>query len=119
MCVTALVGAAPLISSKAVLTVAAGFLGVESYQAGAIRSFLYARGFLQQAGQISTARDTLDGPGNDDQGIGDNLTINITPTDSDGLVFARTPQQVLQIAYLNPQRTPNGFFPNGVNGTIR
>lgn len=119
VCVTALAGAAPLIQSKAVLTTAAGFLGVEAYQAGAIRSFLYARGFLQQAGQIAAARANLDGTGNDDQGIGDNATINITPTDVDGLVFARTPQQVLRIAYLNPQGQPTGFFPNGVNGTIR
>jgi hypothetical protein len=119
VCVTALAGAAPLISNKTFLANASGFLATESYQAGAIRSFLYARNFLQQAGQISAARDALDGPPVDDQGIGDNATINITPTDVDGLVFARTPQQVLRIAYLNGNGTPTGFFPNGVNGTIR
>ena len=119
VCVTALTGAAPLLQSKAVLATASGFLGVESYQAGAIRTFLASRGLFQQAGQISDARDLNDGPGDDDQGIGDGVTVNITPTDSNGLVFARTPQQVLQVAYLNPGRQPSGFFPNGVNGTIR
>lgn len=119
VCVSALAGAAPLISNKTFLASASGFLATESYQAGAIRSFLYARNFLQQAGQISSARDAVDGPQVDDQGIGDSATINITPTDVDGLVFARTPQQVLRIAYLNSNGTPTGFFPNGVNGTIR
>lgn len=119
VCVTALAGAAPLISNKTFLATASGFLATESYQAGAIRSFLYARNYLQQAGQISAARDAVDGPQVDDQGIGDNATINITPTDIDGLVFARTPQQVLRVAYLNANGTPTGFFPNGLNGTIR
>jgi hypothetical protein len=119
VCVTALTGAAPLVQSKQVLTVAAGFLGVESYQAGAIRTFLASRGFFAQAGAISAARAKLDGVGNDDQGIGDASSINITPTDVNGLAFARTPQEVLKIAYLNPQGTPTGFFPMGLNGTIR
>jgi hypothetical protein len=119
VCVTALAGAAPLIRNKTFLASASGFLATESYQAGAIRTFLYSRNLLQQAGMISGARDALDGPQADDQGIGDNATINITPTDVDGLAFARTPQQVLRIAYLNANGTPNGFFPNGVNGTIR
>ena len=118
-CVTALAGAAPLISNKTFLQNASGFLATESYQAGAIRTFLYSRNLLQPAGLISAARDALDGPQVDDQGIGDNDTINITPTDVDGLVFARTPQQVLRIAYLNPNGTPTGFFPEGVNGMIR
>ncbi|MBE7159291.1 MAG: ferritin-like domain-containing protein, partial [Rhodospirillales bacterium] len=119
VCVTALTGAAPLLQSKATLAVAAGLLGVEAYQAGAIRTFLTARGFFQQAGLISDARGRLDGVGYDDQGISDGTTYNISPTDVDGLAFARTPQEVLRIAYLNPQGTPNGFFPMGVNGTIR
>lgn len=119
VCVTALTGAAPLVQSKQVLAVAAGFLGVEAYQAGAIRTFLTSRGLFQQAGLISAARGKLDGVGYDDQGISDGRTVNITPTDVDGLAFARTPQEVLRIAYLNPQGTPTGFFPKGVNGTIR
>ncbi|MDX7951736.1 ferritin-like domain-containing protein [Lichenihabitans sp. Uapishka_5] len=119
VCVTALTGAAPLLQSKEILSVAAGFLGVEAYQAGAIRTFLTSRGFFQQAGLISAARGKLDGVGSDDQGISDGATVNISPTDVDGLAFARTPQEVLRIAYLNPQGTPNGFFPMGVNGTIR
>ena len=119
VCVTALAGAAPLIRNKTFLANASGFLATESYQAGAIRTFLYSRNLLKQASLISAARDAVDGSQADDQGIGDNATINITPTDVDGLVFARTPQQVLRVAYLNANGTPTGFFPNGTNGTIR
>ncbi len=119
VCVTALVGAAPLLQSKANLATAAGFLGVESYQAGAIRTFLIQRGLFQQADLISQARANNDGTGNDDQGIGTPNTFNVTPTDVNALVFARTPEQVLRVAYQNQQGTPTGFFPNGVNGTIR
>lgn len=119
VCVTALAGAAPLLQSKANLATAAGFLAVESYQAGALRLLLSARGFGAQTVAISDARDRLDGPGDDDQGAVMNGVSNLTPTDATGLAFARTPQQVLQIAYLNTNRTPAGFFPNGVNGNIQ
>ena len=66
VCVTALAGAAPLISNKAFLANASGFLATESYQAGAIRAFLYSSNLLQQAGQISAARDAVDGSQVDD-----------------------------------------------------
>ena len=119
VCVTALAGAAPLLKDKNTLSTAAGFLAVESYQAGAIRTILYSRALITQANAISDSRDAVDGPSDDDQGITLNGQPNLTPTDANALVFARTPQQVLQIAYLNASRTPTGFFPNGVNGTIK
>ena len=87
------------------------------------------------AGQISAARDTLDGTANTgllnqggsrDQGIAattvnGQLQSNIVPTDSNGIAFVRSPQQVLNIVYLNanPSMTSGGFFPAGVNGAIK
>jgi len=63
--------------------------------------------------------------GDADQGIrptgsGNTLTSNIAPLNSNGLAYSRTTGQVLKIVYLNSATTSmGGFFPNGVNGTIR
>lgn len=117
--VTAYNGAAPLIKDPANLAGAASILAVEAYHAGIIRTILYSRGLFSQAQAISNARDSLDGASDDDQGIGDATTSNLSPVDQRGLVYARTPQQVLNIVYLNPNGQPTGFFPNGLNGTVR
>lgn len=117
--VTAYNGAAPLISNSGNLASAASILAVEAYHAGIIRTILYSRGLFSQAQAISNARDSLDGASDDDQGIGDSTTSNLTPVNQNGLVYARTPQQVLNIVYLNPNGQPTGFFPNGLNGTVR
>ncbi|MCJ2011936.1 ferritin-like domain-containing protein [Methylobacterium sp. J-076] len=117
--VTAYNGAAPLIKDPRNLAGAASILAVEAYHAGIIRTILYSRGLFSQAQAISDARDSLDGASDDDQGIGDTTTSNLTPVDQRGLVYARTPQQVLNIVYLNPNGQPTGFFPNGLNGTVR
>ncbi len=90
--VTAYNGAAPLIKDPANLAGAASILAVEAYHAGIIRTILYSRGLFSQAGAISNARDSLDGASDDDQGIGDTTTSNLTPVDQRGLVYARTPQ---------------------------
>ncbi len=119
VCVTALIGGSGQLRDKANISTAAGFLAVEAYQAGAIRTILFTRGLTTQANAISDARDSLDGANDLDQGILINGAPNITPADPSALAFSRTPQQVLQIAYLNAARTPGGFFPNGTNGSIR
>ncbi len=128
VCVTALIGSAPLIRDKANLMVAAGFLGTEAYQAGAIRTLLYTRGLINQANAISNARDALDGNTDLDQGIsGDQSATpgfsrtdaNLVPADRNSLAFARTPGQVLNIAYLNTTQSPGGFFPQGLRGRLR
>ncbi len=143
--VTAYMGAAPLLTSPAILEAAAGLLAVEAYHAGLVRTLLYRRGATMaelrtNAGRISDARDTLDGTANSgllnqggdrDQGITGNntsnatnnssLASNIVPTDANGLAFARSTGQVLNIVYLTPgtAAASGGFFPSGINGTIR
>ena len=100
---------------------------------------------LTIADKISDARDSVDGStttsttstpqlyADDDQGIspvqqplttsaGTTTAVasNFVPTDGNGIAFSRTAAQVLNVVYLNKAAvTLGGFFPNGVNGTIR
>jgi hypothetical protein len=138
--VTAYKGAAPLLTSKVFLEAAAGVLAAEAYHAGLIRTVLYARGqttaaLITQAGQVSDARDLLDGtPADDpirgigadsDQGIaasgsGATAVSNLVPANVNGLAYSRTSPQVHNIVYLNANgqnRARGGFFPNGTNNT--
>jgi hypothetical protein len=121
--VTAYRGAAPLIVNKDFLASAAGILAVEAYHMGMARSTLYRMGTAARnaANAISDARDSLDGPADLDQGIVMNGRANIVPSDSDGIAFARTPQQVLRIVYLTDRGgvSGGGIFPNGMNGKLR
>ncbi|WP_322965399.1 ferritin-like domain-containing protein [Sphingomonas fuzhouensis] len=132
--VTAYKGASPLISNKTFLQAAAGILAVEAYHASIVRTTLYARGYdptnpqqslIDAAGLISSLRDSVDGSTKLDEGIArttinNQLVANIVPADSSGIVFSRTPGQVLNIVYLNKAAaTLGGFFPAGVNGTLR
>lgn len=117
--VTAFKGAAPLISNKSYLGAAAGILAVEAYHAANIRTVLYERGGADDANAISAARSSLN-PGTDlDQGLSVDGKANIVPDDSNGIAFARTPGQVLNIVYLTPkQASQGGFYPDGVNGSV-
>ena len=140
--VTAYKGASPLITNNTFLDAAAGILAVEAFHAGIIRGSLYAKGvdtpqLRTAADQISNARDSLDGTTGTtadlDQGISPVQTAlttsagtttatasNFVPTDANGVAFSRTTGQVLNIVYLTrTAATAGGFFPAGVNGTIR
>lgn len=123
--VTAYKGASPLLKSATFLEAAAGILAAEAYHAGLVRTVLYAKGIqapalIDATEKISNARDALDNPIDDDQGIAPiNGASNIVPTDSNGIAYSRTPGDVLNIVYLNPGTVKQGgFFPSGVNGTI-
>lgn len=124
--VTAYKGAAPLITNKTYLEAAAGILAVEAYHAAIIRTTLYGKGIdtpslRTAADKISDARDSLDGSSDLDQGISPTGDVsNIIPLDPNGIAYSRSTAQVLKIAYLNPGSvTAGGFFPSGVNGTIK
>jgi hypothetical protein len=141
--VTAYKGAASALASKVFLEAAAGILAAEAYHAGLVRTILYNRGqsnaaLLRNTGLISDARDLLDGTttaggppalfADADQPITTGTAANsfagdanLVPADSNAIAFGRTPAQVLRVAYLNGTAgtTAGGFFPAGVNGTIR
>jgi len=124
--VSAYKGAAALIKNKTFTEAAAGILAAEAYHAGLIRTVLYRKGIaaptlIDATEAISNARDSLDGASDLDQGIrAVNGASNIVPTDSNGLAYSRTAGQVLNIVYLNKTAvSAGGFFPVGVNGTIR
>jgi hypothetical protein len=146
LAVTAYKGAARLISDKDLLDAAAGILAVRAYNASTIRSALYVETIIKPAAsgaldpiavteQISDARDLLDGRdtlnetlgrGPDaDQGLRTSTTAdgeigNLSPLNSRGLAYSRTPERVLNIAYLSASAVSSGgFFPSGVNGAVR
>ena len=124
--VTAYKGASPLLTSKTFLEAAAGILAAEAYHAGLIRTVLYNKGIqapmlIDATEKISDARDSLDSPTDKDQGVrqrGD--ASNIVPSDANAIVYSRSAGDVLNIVYLTAAAaTQGGFFPAGVNGTIR
>ncbi|WP_313534762.1 ferritin-like domain-containing protein [Sphingomonas sp.] len=124
--VSAYKGASPLITNKTYLEAAAGILAAEAYHAGLIRTTLYRKGLttpslIDATEAISSARDSLDGSSDLDQGVRPiGTATNIVPTDSNGVAFSRSAGQVLNIAYLNKASVDRGgFFPTGVNGTIK
>jgi hypothetical protein len=104
--VTAYAGAAPLISSKAVLGYAARILAAEAEHVSNIRL---------QVAQLGIPTSLLDGVDILPPPSGQNyFSLN-----SVGLAQTRTPGQVLYIVYGSmANATSGGFFPNGVNGTI-
>ncbi len=125
--VTAYKGGARLLANRDYLEAAAGILAVEAYHASEVRTVLAGLdsqdpdlGIADAVRKISDLRDAADLDGDSDQPIFDeDGDVNIVPTDANGIAFSRSPQQVLNIVYLNASGTPGGFFPNGLNGAIR
>jgi len=106
--VTAYAGAAPLISSRAILASAAGIALTEGQHVGVLRYLVYDRGI--PVPQL----DNLDVP---PLGSPNGRLFNVN---NEGLSPARTPSQVLAVVYANrnPGARNGGFFPGGFNGTI-
>ncbi len=119
VCVTALAGAAALLTIPNNIAFAASLLGAEGYQAGAIRGYLAEIGAGAATAAISTLRATLGGTF-DNGTNADGNPFNFTNVDYNGQVARRTTSQVLSIAYGNntPGTIKGGFFPNSVNGSI-
>ncbi len=132
--VTAYKGGARFLNTPATLEATAGILAAEAYHAGLVRTVLYRKGLstaalIEATESISNARDSLDGATDLDQGVRPSISgtgaaatpkSNIVPTDGSGIVYSRTPGQVLNIVYLNNAAVSGGgFFPNGLNGTLR
>ena len=122
--------AAALASEPALLTAAAGILGVEAYHAGAIRQLLIQQRMTMTpykvrvqdiVAAISNLRDTLDGPGANDRPIvwyaGKSARTILAPVGQNGIVKPRTVQQVLKIVY-GGGMSKGLFFPEGLNGAI-
>ena len=107
--VTAYNGAAPLISSRAILASAAGIALTEAQHAGVLRFLVYDRGIAVP--QL----DNLDVP---PLASPNGRLFNVN---NEGLSPARTPSQVLSIVYANrtPGASSGGFVPSGFNGTVR
>jgi hypothetical protein len=115
--VTAYHGAAPSISSPAYLAAAAGILAIEAYHAGLVRVKLFEEGLAPTVAKISALRAALSGAA-DDQGVIFDNRVNIAPRDSNGVAFARTPAQVLNIVYGGGAANNYLFFPDKMNGAI-
>ncbi len=125
--VTAYHGGAGLLTNNDLVVAAAGVLAVEAYHAAVVRTTIFGLGAtaIGIAQKISDARDSLDGASDMDQGVTTNgMTngpANIVPTDANGLAYARTTRQVLNIVYANANSNAHsgGFFPNGLNGSVK
>jgi len=121
--VTGYKGATPLIKDKERLEDIAGVLGVEAYHMGMARSHLFEAGqaAISAANAITVARGKLNGKPEIEQGIEVNGHANFVPSDDNGVAFSRTPQEVLQIAYVTPNTgvSSGGFFPDGFNGELK
>ena len=119
--VSAYIGATPSIANLLYVNAAADALATKSFHAAMIRAQLYARGASARSAtdQLSNARDSFDGAGENDQGVtGNGTTANVTPTNIDGIVFGRTPGQTLNVLYTTSSAvTGGGFYPNGLIST--
>ncbi len=117
--VTAYLGAAPAITSKAILATAAGILAVEALHTGNVRLQAALAG---NPGSPSNARlDSKDQLPSESDPITGNAN-NFFATNATALAQPRTPREVLRIVLNQTSaQTPTnagGFFPQGVNGNL-
>jgi hypothetical protein len=143
--VTAYSGAAGLLTSKAVLTAAAGIQAVEAYHAATLRNLIAYntvatsdQTFLNYANQIIQLRSKLGGGMETVITTGGTKStstaaatlgqVSYTPSTivaadtTNAIAFARSYSQVLHVVYATNPGTldaKGGFFPAGMNGTIK
>jgi hypothetical protein len=134
--VTAYSGAAPLITNKAsYLSPAAGIQAVEAYHAAEIRTIIAANAAsssataaqtaaLTNANLVSALRGKISAASGNMLAAETPLsTSSIVAADStNAIAFARTTDQVLHIVYggvAGVGVAKGGFFPAGLNGTIK
>ena len=141
--VSAYTGAAKLISAQAVLDAAAGIQAAEAYHSGAIRTILAGNALtsgstanlsaynsvlqlfnkldpnnhitLLTAGGTASTNATLMGTVYSPSSV-------VTADPTNAIAYARTTDQVLHIVYATLPGTytaSGGFFPSGLNGTIK
>lgn len=103
--VSAYAGAATLLTGDN-LQAAAQILATEAYHAGNIRLNTVQKAIVQ------SALDAKDQPA---------TGTNFFPVDANGLAVRRTTSEVLAIVYASSTAgtTSGGFYPNGMNGTIK
>ncbi len=116
-------GATTLFTNKDVIFGAAGVYGTECFHNGVIRSTLArlsatSPDVARNTQLISALRDSLAGDSMDYGILDPNFGSNILLVDNSGLATARTPRQVLNVAYGAVGAAKGGFFPNGVNGPL-
>jgi hypothetical protein len=122
--VTAYQGAAGLLSSKTYLDKAVGIHNVEAYHAASIRTRIFQAGTTAQAASqaIAATRAKLSGatPA-DDVGVSvASGASTIVDKDDNGMTFARSTSQVLNIVYGGgPAGSGGAFFPKAMNGNIK
>ena len=114
--VTAYHGAAPLLTDKGHLTAAAEIHAVEAYHAASIRSQIVAAGATLIATAVAVQAVRAKVGGGMETTLSATTIVPANATTSVG--FARTPEEVLAIVYAGGS-TSGGFFPAGLNGTIK
>ncbi len=119
--------AASLISNAAILETASQILGAEAQHLGAVNYLCITLGITTPSPDLQI--DAQDVPPNSIPASGIPTIFTVTPLTAaaPALGIARTPQQVLGIAYgvstpatttPAPGSRKGGFFPNGVNGNV-
>lgn len=128
-------GMTSTVSNRVVVQNFSGLLGAEAIHSATIRGFLYSRGanlprLRENADKIAAFQRSLNGaqafqglspvvrsaPG----GTGSFTVANLSPSGANGEVAGRSAAQTLNQLYLTAaSATSGGFFPEGVNGTIR
>lgn len=70
-------------------------------------------------GNVSAMASNSDPPNSADEGFQTDGEQTIVPSGPYNTAFSRTPQEVLAIVYLGSASTPGGFFPEGLNGSVK